>query len=153
MSEPELELPDDDIHDSEWLLGQLAVCAEGPDEPSECEPVVPLPDDLSRASCSCSQKCIARVMKKARRMVRDLRGEVHGTTCLVELVKHAYQSGDPPRSCDPPGSRYMRHRWRLAGHPVCKDAFVVLLGMSKMRLTKILTSIRTSGITPIRGLA
>ena len=69
MSEPELELPDDDLHDSEWLLGQLAVCAEGPDEPSECEPVVPLPDDLSRASCSCSQKCIARVMKK---------GAVHG---------------------------------------------------------------------------
>eukprot|EP00974_Lingulodinium_polyedra_P008758 836951-Lingulodinium_polyedra.AAC.1 len=68
MSEAELEMPDDDLSDSEWLLGRLEACAEGPDEPilpgdicGECEPVVPLPDDLGRARCSCSQNCIAPV--------------------------------------------------------------------------------------------
>ena len=159
MSEAERELPDSS--DSEWLQGQLEVCAEGPDEPilpgdicGEGEPVVPLPDDLSRASCSCSQKCITRATKNAsrRRMVHDLRGEVCDQHFLLELVKHAHQSGDRPRSCDPPGSGSTRHRWHLAGLPICVDAFVVLLGISKVRLAKVLTSIRTSGITPLRGL-
>ena len=106
MSESELPLPiaDDDSGDLEWLLGQLEFCAEDPDEQilpgeicDECEPVVPLPGDLSRASCTCSQRCIARAMKKASRMVRDLRYEVRDKHFLLELVKHANQSGDQPQ--------------------------------------------------------
>eukprot|EP00974_Lingulodinium_polyedra_P050564 4863682-Lingulodinium_polyedra.AAC.1 len=44
-SDWELELPGDDFSDSDWLLGQLGICAENPDEPilpgdirGECEP-------------------------------------------------------------------------------------------------------------------
>ena len=39
-----------------------------------------------------------------------------------------------------------------AGLTVCKDGFVVLLGISRARLTKILTYIRTSGICPYSDL-
>ena len=66
MSESELPLPtpDEDAGDLEWLIRQLEVCTEDPDEqilpgeicdecePDECEPVVPLPGDLSRGSCN-----------------------------------------------------------------------------------------------------
>ena len=85
MSESELPLPiaDDDSGDLEWLLRQLEACTEDPDEQilpgeicDECEPVVPLPGDLSRATCTCSQRCITLAMKKASRMVRVLRYEV-----------------------------------------------------------------------------
>ncbi len=79
-------------------------------------------------------------------MVHDLRGEVRDKHFLLELVKHAHLHN----ACQ--GSLSARHRWRLAGLTICKDAFVVLSGISQVRLTKILTAIRTSGICPYTDL-
>ena len=50
---------------------------------------MPIPGDLSRRTCGCKHKCIARVMKQAEGMVYDLRGEVRDTAFLLELVKHS----------------------------------------------------------------
>ena len=42
--------------------------------------------------------------------------------------------------------------WKIAGHSLCNDAFIVLLGISKTRLAKIMKSVRTSGICPYSDL-
>ena len=42
--------------------------------------------------------------------------------------------------------------WKIAGRSVCADAFIVLLGISRGRLRKIMKSVRTSGISPYTDL-
>ena len=160
-----LGLPDDDIlgdvfgdhlADQEWLETNLASITE--EEPSdnalipglpadfngmdiceEGEAVVALPDDLTRFTCTCSHKCVQRVMQAAEPLVRHLRNEVRDKHFLLELVKHAHLATESPGT---------RHKWKIAGHSICSDAFVVLLGIGKTRLRKIMKSARTSGIFP-----
>ena len=42
--------------------------------------------------------------------------------------------------------------WNVAGHSVCYDAFIVLSGISRWRLHKIVKSARTNGICPYSDL-
>ena len=82
-------------------------------------------------------------MQAAALVVRHLRDEVRDKHFLLELVKHAHLATESPCT---------RHKWKLAGHSVCSDAFVVLLGIGTKRLRKIMKSMRTSGICPYSDL-
>ena len=105
-----LGLPGDDIladvfgdhlADQEWLERSLASISE--EDPSDnalipglpapfngmdicevCEAVVALPDDLTRFTCTCSHKCVQRVMQAAELLVRHLRNEVRDKHFLLE---------------------------------------------------------------------
>ena len=104
---------------------------------------MPLPDSLARPTCTCPQNCVGRVMEVAEPTVRHLRDEVRDKSFLLELVKHAHLRTESPCT---------RHKWKLAGHSVCSDAFSVLLGIGNKRLRKIMKSVRTSGICPYSDL-
>ena len=160
-------LPDDDIlgdvfgdhlADREWLERNLAAIPvedsssdlvmpaddfSGMDIREVCEAVAPLPDDIVRLTCACQHKCVRRVMQAAESVVRHLRDEVRDKHFLLELVKHAHLATESPCT---------RHKWKLAGHSVCSDAFSVLLGIGNKRLRKIMKSVRTSGICPYSDL-
>jgi hypothetical protein len=161
-------LPDDDnlgdvfgdhLADPEWLERNLAdILVEdssdhalipvlpaddvGMDICEVCEAVA-LPDNLVRLTCTCQHKCVERVMQGAEPLVRHLRGEVRDKHFLLELVKHAHLAAMSPGT---------RHMWKIAGRNVCTDAFIVLLGISRRRLGKIMKSVRTSGICPYSDL-
>ena len=109
----------------------------------EMSDAVPLPDDICRVACRCKHNCINAVMMKEEGLVHHLRTEVRDKQFLLEFVKQSHLSEPCPRT---------RHRWKLAGLTICMDALVVLLGISKARLTKTLRSIRTSGICPYSDL-
>ena len=168
-----LGLPDDDIlgdvfgdhlADQEWLERNLADIpvedssdhyygARIPGLPADdfsgmdicegCETAVALPDDIIRFTCACRHKCVERVMQAAEPLVRHLRNEVRDKHFLLELVKHAHLAKESPCT---------RHKWKLAGHSVCSDAFSVLLGIGNKRLCQIMKSVRTSGICPYSDL-
>ena len=166
-------LPDDDtlgdmfgdhLADADWLERNLADivvedssdCALIPVLPADdlvgmdiCEvcDAVPLPDSLARPTCACQQKCVERVMEVAEPTVRHLRDEVRDKSFLLELVKHAHLA-----TVSPAGRRGRSRMWKIAGHNVCVDAFIVLLGIGKVRLVKIMKSVRTSGICPYSDL-
>ena len=108
-----------------------------------CEAVAALPDDIVRLTCACQHKCVKRVMQAAESVLRHLRDEVRDKHFLLELVKHAHLRTESPCT---------RHKWKLAGHSVCSDAFSVLLGIGNKRLRKIMKSVRTSGICPYSDL-
>ena len=158
-------LPDDDMFgdhlaDADWLESSLANivvedtngCALIPILPaddivgmdiSEVVDEVPLPDSLARTTCHCQQKCVEHVMAVAELTVRHLRDEVRDKSFLLELVKHAHLATVSPTS------RKGRSRvWKIARHNVCFDAFMVLLGIGRHRLLKIMKSMRSSGICP-----
>ena len=161
-------LPDDDnlgdvfgdhLADPEWLERNLAdILVEdssdhalipvlpaddvGMDICEVCEAVA-LPDNLVRLTCTCQHKCVERVMQGAEPLVRHLRDEVRDKHILLELVKHAHLAAMSPGT---------RHMWKIAGRNVCTDAFIVLLGISRRRLGKIMKSVRTSGICPYSDL-
>ena len=102
-----------------------------------------LPDDVARPTCHCKHKCVDRVKQAAAQVVHHLRNEVRDKHFLLELVKHAHLAKE---------TRCTRHKWKLAGHSVCSDAFSVLLGIGNKRLCKIMKSVRTSGICPYSDL-
>ena len=168
-----LHLPDDDMlgdvfgdhrADQEWLERNLAdISVEdssdyyygalipglpaddfgGMDICEVCEAVAALPDDIVRLTCACHHKCVERVMQEAEPLVRHLRDEVRDKHFLLELVKHAHLATRSPST---------RHKWKIAGHSVCSDAFSVHLGIGNKRLRKIMKSVRTSGICPYSDL-
>ena len=105
--------------------------------------VVALPDDIVRLTCACQHKCVRRLMQAAELVVRHLREEVRDKHSLLELVKHAHLATESPST---------RHKWKIAGHSVCNDAFSVLLGIGHKPLRKMLKSVRTSGICPYSDL-
>ena len=107
-----------------------------------CEAVA-LPGNLIRPTCTCQHKCVERDMQGAAPGVRHLRDEVRDKHFLLELVKHAHLATESPCT---------KHKWKLAGHSVCSDAFSVLLGIGNKRLRKIMKSVRTSGICPYSDL-
>ena len=107
-----------------------------------CEAVA-LPDNIVRLTCACQHKCVERVMQGAEPLVRHLRDEFRDKHFLLEFVKHARLATISPGT---------RHMWNIAGRSVCTDAFIVLLGISKGRLRKIMKSMRTSGICPYSDL-
>ena len=102
-----------------------------------------LPYDLIRLTCACQHKCVERVMQGAEPLLRHLRDEVRDKHFLLEFVKHAHLATESPGT---------RHMWKIAGRSVCNDAFIVLLGICKGRLGKIMKSVRTSGICPYSDL-
>ena len=158
-----LDLPDDDVlgdvfgdhllADQEWLERNLADIpvedssdhyygARIPGLPADdcsgmdiCEEVyeavADLPDDIVSLTCACQHKCVKRVVQAAESVVRQLRDEVRDKHFLLELVKHAHLRTESPCT---------RHKWKLAGHSVCSDAFSVLLGIGNKRLGKIMKS-------------
>ena len=89
---------------------------------------VPLPGNLIRPTCTCQHKCVERVMQGTEPLVRHLRNEVRKKHFLPEFVKHAHLATESPGT---------RRTWNIAGHSVCNDAFIVILGISKTRLAKI----------------
>ena len=103
-----------------------------------CEAVA-LPGNLVRLTYTCRHKCVERAMQGAKPLVRHLRDEVRDKHFLLELVKHAHLATESPCT---------RHKWKLAGHSVCSDAFSVLLGIGNKRLGKIMKSVRTSCTCP-----
>ena len=107
-------LPADDV-------GWMDIC-------EVCE-AVPLPGNPVRTTCTCRHKCVERVMQGAEPLVRHLRDEVRDKNFLLEFVKHAHLATISPGT---------RHMWKIAGHSLCNDAFIVLLGISKTRLAKIM---------------
>ena len=121
-------LPADDV-------GGMDIC-------EVCE-AVPLPGNPVRTTCTCRHKFVERVMQAAEPLVRHLRDEVRDKNILLEFVKHAHFATK---------SLGTRHMWKIAGRSVCVDAFMVLLGIGKARLAKIMKSVRTSGICPYSDL-
>ena len=147
-----LGLPDDDIWgdvfgddlaDREWLERDLAAIPvedssdlvmpaddfSGMDIREKCEAMAPLPDDIARRTCTCQHKCVRRVMQAAESVVRHLREEVRDKHFLLEFVKYDQLATE---------SLGTRHMWKIAGRSVCTDAFIVLLGISRGRLGKIM---------------
>ena len=168
MGQEVLGLPDDDMLDNvlgnhftdqEWLIKNLAESSVGESSGTfelpadDCvgtdigevrDAMVPLlPDDVSRPTCRCKHNCVDRVKQAAAQVVHHLRNEVRDKHFLLELVKHAHLATMSPG---------IRHMWKIAGRSVCNDAFIVLLGISKTRLAKIMKSVRTSGICPYSEL-
>ena len=86
------------------------------------EAMVALPDGIVRPTCACKHKCVERVMQAAAQVVRHLRDEVRDKRPLLEFVKQAHLATESPSA---------RHKWKIAGHRVCSDAFSVLLGIGK----------------------
>ena len=105
---------------------------------------MPLSDNLARPTCTCPQKCVGRVMEVAEPTVRHLRDEVRDKSFLLELVKHAHLATESPCT---------RHKWKLAGHSVCSDAFSVLLGIGNKRLRKIMNQFGPAALAPTQTCA
>jgi hypothetical protein len=151
-------LPEDD-DGLDWLVSELgrimekgpedtnllpvAPCSDSVDIFESCDVALLLPGDPSRANCKCKHQCIKRVMDLAEDLVRHLRDQVRDKHLLLEFVKKSHQSAPAPGT---------KHQWMLAGLTLCSDALCVLLGISNARLTKIMRSMRTSGICPYSDL-
>ena len=116
---------------------------DGGDIRDKVDPVLPLPDDLCRQKCMCKGRCIEKVMEGNRDKVTELRDEVRDNVFLLDLVKNAHK---------PVNKQISKLSWRLLGQDICRDAFIVILGISRERMRKILASARTSGLCPYSDL-